>query len=203
MCLELFRRLTREYDAYVLRQTIKSRNAAVARVLNEGGYTSETSSPSGKEGASAGLRAVASRDEGRGRTLANIMALLPRQIVRALLHMVTFGIAYFVMLLAMYYNVSETDVVLDVALRSCANHWVVTRGISSSRSLLVPFSGRLCFLGTNSLEDATRIMTIVMSQCVVDELNRILGGLGWDDIVMTGFGDDRAKGVLWLGTFPR
>lgn len=97
MSLEFLRRLMREYDAYVLRQNIKNRREAALALSQES--SSCCSEETEKAGASATLRAIGSR-----RTSNN--TLFQRQIIRAVLHMVTFGVAYLVMLLAMYYNVS-------------------------------------------------------------------------------------------------
>ncbi|KAJ5306730.1 hypothetical protein PENANT_c003G05428 [Penicillium antarcticum] len=75
ICLEFLRRLGKEYDRFLLRQD-KSKVAA-----------SETSQDSPAKIPSFGFRPT-----------------VFQQMVRALLHMCQFAVAYFVMLLAMYYN---------------------------------------------------------------------------------------------------
>jgi len=88
----------REYDAYIIRQMIKNpREAAKSKARSRDCCSEE----SNKAGATA---TVTSRG-GRLGSVSNTL-LLQRQIVKALLHGVTFSVAYLVMFLAMSYNVS-------------------------------------------------------------------------------------------------
>lgn len=93
--LEALRRASREYDAYIIRSYQQSTSAS-------------TSPPS-----SANALEAASSEPNKGLASQSTTPLLqPRsftpspvqQIVRALLHMAQFAVAYIVMLLAMYYN---------------------------------------------------------------------------------------------------
>lgn len=70
--LEAFRRLTRDFDNYALRQLSAARDA---RALSN-------AAPSSRP----------------------IRATALQQLIRAALHTITFGIAYILMLLAMYFN---------------------------------------------------------------------------------------------------
>jgi copper transporter 1 len=89
MSLELFRRLSREYDSLILRQSQKSHQS-----------TPLNTNPS-----------LTGSDD-ITKTPAQTITCAPitfrpnlfQQMIRATLHMVQFTIAYFVMLLAMYYN---------------------------------------------------------------------------------------------------
>ena len=84
MVLEALRRASREYDAYIIRQTIKTPHPA----------TGDESSNDGQKKPAEASRIVA----------RPTLPTIPQQAIRALLHMVQFAVAYFVMLLAMYYN---------------------------------------------------------------------------------------------------
>lgn len=89
--LEFLRRSVKEYDQYLVKQHIaKHQNnpRSPAGAINNNG-----------EGASVNSK--------NGNTCATIPPFRPnvlQQAIRALLHMVQFAVAYFVMLLAMYYN---------------------------------------------------------------------------------------------------
>ncbi|KKZ65213.1 hypothetical protein EMCG_08921 [[Emmonsia] crescens] len=91
MCLEFLRRAGHEYDKYVAGKS----NLFTGRVNRSSISVSPKSTSSGLE----------SRDEAplSPRKRAARPSLL-QHIGRSLLHMVQFGVAYFVMLLAMYYN---------------------------------------------------------------------------------------------------
>jgi solute carrier family 31 (copper transporter), member 1 len=89
VALEFLRRSGKEYDRYLLRQ-YKMRAVS-------------TGSPTGSQGPAAsngskGLLAAAGLASRTGRTT------ILQQALRALLHMLQFAVAYFIMLLAMYYN---------------------------------------------------------------------------------------------------
>ena len=94
MSLEFMRRAVKEYDRYLVRKHATS------------GTSSPTTSVEGGEGGSS-----------KGTLTTNTPAPLQcaghpkgfrptifEQAIRALLHMIQFAVAYFVMLLAMYYN---------------------------------------------------------------------------------------------------
>lgn len=96
--LEFLRRGQREYEALLRRQDQK-----MATQLHEG--RSQQTSESGEDvngkytAVNVQSRAVPSAQASTPRAV-----LLQRQLIRSLLHMVQFGVAYFIMLLAMYYN---------------------------------------------------------------------------------------------------
>ncbi|KAL2136155.1 hypothetical protein VTI74DRAFT_5208 [Chaetomium olivicolor] len=102
--LEGLRRLGKEYDEHIQREF-----AARVAVIAKGGIV--PASP--VAGGSSSSPACAAAGGGNGATGAG-EALLPQtvtfrasplqQFVRALIHAATFGLAYIVMLLAMYYN---------------------------------------------------------------------------------------------------
>lgn len=73
--LEFLRRISKEYDSFIIRQFKQNLNARIAAI------------PEGSEPAFATFRATPLQ-----------------QLIRAMLHAVMFGLAYIVMLLAMYYN---------------------------------------------------------------------------------------------------
>ncbi|KAL0935537.1 ctr copper transporter [Colletotrichum truncatum] len=93
MSLEMLRRAVKEYDRYLIRSH-KARWVAAGA----GAPSSESAGDHGKAGSSSAVAA------------ANAVVIPPfrpnvlQQAVRALIHMCQFAVAYFVMLLAMYYN---------------------------------------------------------------------------------------------------
>ncbi|KAL9105594.1 MAG: hypothetical protein Q9227_009252 [Pyrenula ochraceoflavens] len=114
MSLELLRRLSREYDAFCRR---KDSSTSSSGTTTAGGTSSSSGGMRGSVDNSSDSTKVeadgnTSKSQKRNRFLGkrlNAMAMptttaLQRQLVRAVLHMVTFAVAYFVMLLAMYYN---------------------------------------------------------------------------------------------------
>ena len=80
--LELFRRLGKEYDALLVRQFKNNLLHRAATTRSQALPNCETSEP----------------------TFLTYRTSPLQQIIRAALHAVVFGIAYIVMLLAMYYN---------------------------------------------------------------------------------------------------
>lgn len=103
MSLELFRRLSKEYDRYLLKQFKQKMSP----------FSSQGKTPAGAKLTTASTAVLDPADEGRSNRCTDAMAQLStvyfrpnpvQQAIRALLHMITFAIAYFVMLLAMYYN---------------------------------------------------------------------------------------------------
>ncbi len=101
MVLEALRRSVKEYDRYLVRSHAAAAAAAVG--------SSSTSALSDTTDADTKDRAATSRQQAAA---ANCRAGLPppfrpnvlQQAIRALLHMLQFVVAYFIMLLAMYYN---------------------------------------------------------------------------------------------------
>ncbi|KAL5441536.1 hypothetical protein PMIN07_005278 [Paraphaeosphaeria minitans] len=89
LLLEFLRRAGKEYDRYIL--------ARHTRSLAEASPVSDPSSSDAvnKNPASSTTRNVPSR---------SFRPTILQQVIRALLHMLQFAVAYFVMLLAMYYN---------------------------------------------------------------------------------------------------
>lgn len=83
VCLEALRRLGKEYDAFLSRK-FNAEAAVIAKTTgNSGDDTAESS---------CALQVITCR------------ASLLQQLARALIHAVTFGVAYIIMLLAMYFN---------------------------------------------------------------------------------------------------
>lgn len=103
--LEFLRRVGREYDAYIVRrarvrrQIAASSAAALAAGSCSGsGGDGTPSSSSSNKGAHANVASAGGVDN------SPVRPNLLEQLVRAVLHMAQFAVAYFVMLLAMYYN---------------------------------------------------------------------------------------------------
>ena len=94
LALEFLRRSGKEYDRYLLRQY---KQRAVSRGSSEGSPGS-TDTPSQPNGLKSGLPATA------GARCERVRPSILQQAIRALLHMLQFAVAYFIMLLAMYYN---------------------------------------------------------------------------------------------------
>lgn len=91
--LEALRRAGKEYDRYIVAQYKKTLAPACAPVVS-----SSTSSDNGKL---PGTSATPTRNIP---FTQRFRPSLLQQAIRALLHMLQFAVAYFVMLLAMYYN---------------------------------------------------------------------------------------------------
>lgn len=90
MSLEFLRRASREYDAYIIRQHQATNPPPAARGPSES--DSDTKGPTVQATASPAPRPSSYRPS------------LLQQAVRSLLHMLQFAVAYFIMLLAMYFN---------------------------------------------------------------------------------------------------
>ncbi|KAJ9301895.1 hypothetical protein DTO271G3_761 [Paecilomyces variotii] len=116
LVLELLRRIGREYDAYIVRRTTIQRYHLATTTT-----TTTTPSPKAIPTSSSCCGPESSSDETHGLGLAkhstptpNIMTAAGKtgpirptffeQLVRAVLHMLQFAVAYFIMLLAMYFN---------------------------------------------------------------------------------------------------
>jgi copper transporter 1 len=92
MSLEFLRRLGKEYDRYILRQ----HQRAATTVYNSQAGAAKTDSDNGVNE----HRALTPGSTAPASFRSNAI----QQAVHATLHMVQFAVAYFVMLLAMYYN---------------------------------------------------------------------------------------------------
>ncbi|KAF2001468.1 Ctr-domain-containing protein [Amniculicola lignicola CBS 123094] len=92
LSLEFLRRAGKEYDRYIIAQYTRSLPAHAP--------ASSTSSHDGGKGPSASADAACHPGVAAEKFRPNIL----QQAIRALLHMLQFAVAYFVMLLAMYYN---------------------------------------------------------------------------------------------------
>ncbi|KAI2466451.1 Ctr copper transporter [Annulohypoxylon bovei var. microspora] len=90
MSLEFLRRTGKEYDRYLIR---KHTSTALA--------TSTTSSNVSDDKGAMASSAPINRSEGQP---GGFRPTILEQAIRALLHMVQFAVAYFIMLLAMYFN---------------------------------------------------------------------------------------------------
>ena len=95
VCLEFLRRLGKEYDSAILSQF--QRNAAAR--LNSVNTDSKTQ---GDQRSDEQGRLTSSCSTGP--TYLQFRPTLVQQLIRSVIHMVTFGVAYIVMLLAMYFN---------------------------------------------------------------------------------------------------
>ncbi|KKY29835.1 putative copper transport protein ctr4 [Diaporthe ampelina] len=99
MLLELLRRMVKEYDALLVRKHSTNNKSSYVAAAGTAGRAQQAASESGEnKGHGLDVQAVTVAPYGRFRPT------LLEQAVRALLHMCQFAVAYFVMLLAMYYN---------------------------------------------------------------------------------------------------
>ncbi|KAL2138635.1 hypothetical protein VTI28DRAFT_6479 [Corynascus sepedonium] len=113
--LEALRRLAREYDEHIQRD-FAARVALITSSLStpprpsspsSGGNDESTGASAPSADAIAACRRIAGSQvvvEAQQPTVVTFRASPLQQLVRALLHTATFGLAYIVMLLAMYYN---------------------------------------------------------------------------------------------------
>ncbi|KAJ4991387.1 ctr copper transporter [Stagonosporopsis vannaccii] len=88
IALEALRRAGKEYDRYIVNQYLAT-HASTATVASS---------------ASSGNSKTPVTTAGPAPTVQNFRPNILQQAIRALLHMLQFAVAYFVMLLAMYYN---------------------------------------------------------------------------------------------------
>ncbi|RDL36652.1 uncharacterized protein BP5553_06004 [Venustampulla echinocandica] len=96
MSLEFLRRLSKEYDRYILRKFQKAQP-----------YLSVPGLPHGKAAAAACKSSNPQPSSLENFTAVSVVSFRPgvfQQAIRATLHMLQFAVAYFIMLLAMYYN---------------------------------------------------------------------------------------------------
>lgn len=94
IALEFLRRAGKEYDRYIIKQHARSLAPAATGPTSSASSTDATKNPTTT--AAAASCAPVSAQKFR----PNIL----QQATRALLHMLQFAVAYFIMLLAMYYN---------------------------------------------------------------------------------------------------
>lgn len=88
--LEFLRRISKEYDKYIIQQFQRARSLGHPTFSPDKALDS-----SSREGTPQGVRNIV-KDNFRPNVL--------QQMIRATLHMLQFTVAYFIMLLAMYYN---------------------------------------------------------------------------------------------------
>jgi copper transporter 1 len=98
MTLELLRRASKEYDRYLIRRALASSASVVASAPR---YSFDDNIDKSSKDKEAGVAVASSDPTPVKRT---VRPTIFQQAVRATLHMVQFTIAYFIMLLAMYYN---------------------------------------------------------------------------------------------------
>ncbi|KAK7407871.1 Copper Transporter integral membrane protein that functions in high affinity copper transport [Neonectria punicea] len=90
MSLEALRRAVKEYDSYIIREHFAKFAASPAAIPSKAAHSDSSKAADG-----AAVCAVAPPP---------FRPNVGQQAIRALLHMLQFAVAYFVMLLAMYYN---------------------------------------------------------------------------------------------------
>jgi copper transporter 1 len=94
MSLEFWRRASKEYDRYIIKQAqLKQQQQQPVD------HTPKSHSETGS-GKTPALTTVVSSGSNVKTFRPNVL----QQVIRALFHMVQFAVAYFIMLLAMYYN---------------------------------------------------------------------------------------------------
>ncbi|KAL7929412.1 Ctr copper transporter family domain-containing protein [Trichoderma chlorosporum] len=98
IAMEFLRRLSKEYDRYLIKQH-------VAKFRDDSAAAAVATKPA-NTAAKAGGESVKSQEVAcaTGIAMPPFRPNVLQQAIRALLHMVQFAVAYFVMLLAMYYN---------------------------------------------------------------------------------------------------
>ncbi|OAP57960.1 hypothetical protein AYL99_07050 [Fonsecaea erecta] len=110
--LEFLRRIQREYDAWIRRKDQKTSAMAAAVQHSEDGASAsyEQDTDPGKKTAVITSPPLPERPLVLQHRSIDRMTLFQRQFMRSLIHMVQFGVAYFIMLLAMYYNGNRSSV---------------------------------------------------------------------------------------------
>jgi copper transporter 1 len=98
MSLEFLRRTSKEYDAYLLRQHQRASAASASTA------TDNSHSLSSEQEKGAGVSVAISAPTTILKTTTSFRPNVLQQAIRALLHMLQFAVAYFIMLLAMYFN---------------------------------------------------------------------------------------------------
>ncbi|KAB5516923.1 Ctr copper transporter [Coniochaeta sp. 2T2.1] len=116
MALELLRRSVKEYDRYLVR------NHAAASLRDNHNDTADPKTASGSLAPPV-------------MTARGFRPTILQQAVRALLHMVQFAVAYFIMLLAMYYNgYIIICIFIGAYLGSFVFHWETIGGSPELRT---------------------------------------------------------------------
>ena len=98
MVLEALRRAGREYDRFILRQHHRRATSSFT------GSQSPGDSGSDNETGKNGVVVSAANHTQPPAARSGFRPNAGQQLIRALLHMLQFAVAYFIMLLAMYYN---------------------------------------------------------------------------------------------------
>lgn len=121
VCLEFLRRLSRETDAYFMRsfqRHLRMTNAAIA-ASNSNSDSLNTHIPNSYDPYSESQSITG---------YATYRASPLQQLVRAILHGMTLGVAYIVMLLAMYFNgYIIISIIIGAALGKFLCDWMVVR----------------------------------------------------------------------------
>ncbi|RHZ49933.1 high-affinity Cu transporter CTR3 [Aspergillus thermomutatus] len=113
ICLDFLRRVGREYDAFIVRRARLRKQYLSATASSQGLTAATDSGAEDSHGSTVPAQGVegAAASKGAAQTTCNafedktpVRPTLIEQLVRALLHMLQFAVAYFVMLLAMYFN---------------------------------------------------------------------------------------------------
>ncbi|ROT41765.1 Ctr copper transporter [Sodiomyces alkalinus F11] len=124
MCLELLRRSGKEYDRYLIRS--HAAKYAAARPGSPG------ADDGGKVSSAEGGRPVSCAMQ----PVPGFRPSVMQQAIRALLHMLQFAVAYFVMLLAMYYNgYFIICIFIGAYLGSLFFHWETMGGSTGQTSV--------------------------------------------------------------------
>ena len=106
VALEFCRRLGKEYDALIVRKFKRNLHARAAAA--------------GEPAASSG--------EAHESPLATFRALPLQQLIRSVIHAVVFGLAYIIMLLAMYYNgYVIISIIIGAGIGKFLCDWMVVR----------------------------------------------------------------------------
>lgn len=95
MSLEFLRRASKEYDRYIVRQNQQQHQHYESATVSDTNIT---------DSGAKTVQSVATPQQLLRQLPRQFRPNLLQQIIRALFHMVQFTVAYFIMLLAMYYN---------------------------------------------------------------------------------------------------
>ena len=107
LCLELLRRVGREYDAFIVRRArLRAQYLVLSPESTKPAAASSSSTDANYDAGGGGLQATLAGPAGQTGKMqyTPVRPTLVEQTVRASLHMLQFAVAYFVMLLAMYFN---------------------------------------------------------------------------------------------------
>ena len=98
IALEGLRRGAQEYDAYI------ARAAASSNPMSNSSRASDIDAPLQNKAGDTAVAMSVSSDTSTGASARRFTPNILQQAIRALLHMAQFAVAYFIMLLAMYFN---------------------------------------------------------------------------------------------------